>query len=359
MPDSVRSVLSVSGGLDSSIVAVAAAASGLQPHYVTLATAAALGDEREFARILAKRTGAHLHEQRERLDLIDLATSYAAHLPRPTARAFSQSIDRTIFNVAREIEACAYFHGGGGDNVFCMLNSVLPAVDRLRVQGMSGGTFATIADVAALAQHSWIETGWRTLQRSLSRDRGYRPRPQPLFLHPDVLAASTAPEHPWLDAPRGALPGKAMHLAWILGIQNFLEGHAHEREIAWHAPLLTQPVVETCLAIPTWAWCEGGRNRSVARDAFADLLPAEILHRHSKGSPTSLLYELVEQRAEQVGAMLFEGILAKSGLLDVRAMTAVFRNRARVRSADLIRLMQFVDVEAWLQSGPGSGRASG
>src|SRR3546814_15687375 len=54
-------------------------------------------------------------------------------------------------------------------------------------------------------------------------------------------------------------------------------------------PLLSQPIVELCLSIPTWQWVRGGRDRAVARAAVADLLPALIAQRRTKGGQTGFL----------------------------------------------------------------------
>src|SRR3546814_16146244 len=51
------------------------------------------------------------------------------------------------------------------------------------------------------------------------------------------------------------------------------------------APLLSQPIVELCLSIPTWMWISGGLNRAVARKAFEGRLPAIITRRTHKGGP--------------------------------------------------------------------------
>eukprot|EP00456_Euglypha_rotunda_P074755 TRINITY_DN6868_c0_g1_i1.p2 TRINITY_DN6868_c0_g1~~TRINITY_DN6868_c0_g1_i1.p2 ORF type:complete len:108 (-),score=25.69 TRINITY_DN6868_c0_g1_i1:10-333(-) len=82
--------------------------------------------------------------------------------------------------------------------------------------------------------------------------------------------------HPWMRAPEGELPGKAQHIAWILGVLNHIEGSERERLQPTIWPLLSQPVVELCLTLPTWAWQADGQNRVIARKAFADLLPSQI-----------------------------------------------------------------------------------
>src|SRR3546814_2432537 len=48
---------------------------------------------------------------------------------------------------ARAIGADAFFSGGGGDDVFCYLRTVLPAIDRLRIEGFRA-MLETTGDIA-------------------------------------------------------------------------------------------------------------------------------------------------------------------------------------------------------------------
>src|SRR3546814_5721791 len=57
-------------------------------------------------------------------------------------------------------------------------------------------------------------------------------------------------------------------------------------------PLLSQPVIEHCLAIPTWLQCAGGCDRSIARQAFKPDLPAKVIERRGKGSPQGFIYQI-------------------------------------------------------------------
>jgi len=156
--------------------------------------------------------------------------------------------------------------------------------------------------------------------------------------------------------PRDALPGKAMHVAWILGIQNYLDGYARGRVHRLISPLLSQPVVETCLRIPSWLWCSAGRDRAVARDAFGDLLPQEIVNRTTKGSPSGFLQQLFDSYRDLVLARLADGMLAEAGLLDRDTLTAFFRRPEPPRGNELVTIMSLLDVEIWCRAQTGTAR---
>lgn len=81
------------------------------------------------------------------------------------------------------------------------------------------------------------------------------------------------------------------------------------------APLLSQPVVETCLAVPAWTLA-GDRDRSLARLAFADRLPDRIRLRRSKGHMTSVYGRMLAAGLPRLRPWLLDGVLAQQGLID-------------------------------------------
>ncbi|MDR6709301.1 asparagine synthase (glutamine-hydrolyzing) [Novosphingobium sp. 1748] len=346
-----HTLLAVSGGLDSSIVAAALAASGRHFTCLTLYTGQMAGDERQYARELAGYLDVELLEEPERIDLVDVGWSEARHLPRPVSRAFAQSGDRTQQQAAGRLGIDQFMTGGGGDNVFCFQHSVAPVADRMIVTGSRLGSVRTLWDVARLNEVSVLTalSGARSKIRQAGHPHRWPTRTG--FLSRDLVRSlSGPPPHPWLLPPPDEVPGKVMHVAWLAAIQNHLEGFGREQMHPLRAPLLAQPVVEHCLSIPSWLWVTGGRDRVLAREAFADLLPPAIVTRRSKGTPTGFAMQLLEVNRQSIKALLLEGQLAKEGIIERSAVEA-FLERPDPR--DVVRYMEImalVDVEAWLRA---------
>ncbi|WP_207081168.1 asparagine synthetase B family protein [Novosphingobium sp. KA1] len=345
-----HAVIGISGGLDSSVVAAALLNSGVKISALTLATTAPGGDERHYARILSSGLGFGLTEAVEEVDCVDIAHSEAAGLPRPVARSFAQWGNRRHAELATDVAADVFFNGAGGDNVFCALNSVSMLADRWMTEGLRIGLLHTARDLAVMGDTTW----WDALKRGLARARRkplhYRWPLTGKFLS-EYSRTHVAFEHPWLAArPDGTLPGKSAHVAWMMGIQNHLEGFSHGRIHPIVSPLVAQPVQELCLRIPTWFWCAGGRNRAVARDAFADLLPQAIVNRTSKGTPSTFVLALMRANSASIKEMLNYGILAEHGFVDTGAVNACLDCPDDPVPATYARMMALVDVEAWLQS---------
>ncbi|AOR80895.1 asparagine synthase C-terminal domain-containing protein [Novosphingobium resinovorum] len=353
-----RSVLGVSGGLDSSIVAACLSECEVDVTLATMVTQDPRGDERAYASVIATAIGRDLHACFESLDLVDLTISKAAHLPRPTARAFAQSTNALFQELADARHADAFFSGGGGDNVFCLMHNVLPVVDRYRVEGLSRGLAKTAIDVSMVAGVSVWEVFRRSLRRQMSSRHGYVWPETSSYLAPGAAGLGAVAHHPWLDAPPGTLPGKAAHIAWVMHVQNHIEGHGEARTLPTLWPLLSQPVIETCLRVPTWMWFQGGRNRSVARAAFTDILPQQIVTRRSKGTPDGFAAKIFETRRAQIRDMLSEGMLATHGMLDMNSIPVALGHERLHDTPEFNRIMTIVDVEAWLRAWSGRSQAS-
>jgi len=343
-------LVEISGGLDSAIVAAVLAMADLPPAGVTFRGVTGDTDETPYARAIAAHLGIDLAILDPDIAAIEIARSESRALARPNARSFAQALDRPERALAEQIGADAYFSGGGGDNVFSFLRSLAPVLDRLRRHGLGSGAFETMDDMAELGETSFWHVAFRTARRVL------RHRPSPLwpvdvrFLSPSGMAHLPWPSgHPWLPAPDKALPGKRAQVMSLIRVQNHLDGHGRQAHAPIVFPLLSQPVMEACLAIPSWLWCAGGRNRAIARAAFAPLLPASVTARQNKGAFDSLCVQAMSANRAKLHDLLLHGSLEREGLLDCSAIEQAIK--APVPDGiDVMRLLMLADVEAWARA---------
>ena len=341
------SLLGVSGGLDSSIVAAGLVTAKVPPTCVTIATDEAEGDERPFARILCQALALSLIEAFHRPEAVDFTRALSSHLPRPVGHAFGHSNYAIRFALEDQLGIDAFFSGVGGDNVFCFTQSATALVDRLRAHGLEPGLIDTLRDICRQNNASVgavLRMAWK---RYRNADPAYRVKGDAKFLGPAAQAgADDLPHHPWLAAPAGALPGKAAHVAMLLHgtIDGLPRDHAPQI-----LPLISQPIMETCLRIPMWTWIAGGRNRSVARAAFSSRLPKALVDRQSKGGPNSFAYAALEQHKALVLDRLTQGRLAQEGLIDAKQLAEALDPRRLVNPADHMRISDLAECEAWIR----------
>lgn len=343
-----RVLVSVSGGLDSSIVASCLARAGLDAVCLTMFTDDPAGDERMFARALCDKLGLKLIERRYRLADIDLDEAIASNLPRPKDRLQALAFERVNHMVAAEVGADAFVTGNAGDHVFGYSQSAAPVADRYLAEGLSRGTLSSLIDVCRQTGCS-MGDAFRQAWGLAHSNRRYRVRPNPLFLHPEFVAGLGPRDwhHPWLDAPRGALPGKAAHVATILRVQPNLEPSLGDRYPVLN-PLASQPIVEACLRIPSWAWREGGRDRALVRRAFAKVLPPEVLNRRVKGTPGRFAAQLLDHFRSPIRDRLLGGRLAAAGIVDAAALDSILAGERPVPDLERVRILELVNIETWI-----------
>lgn len=345
------SIVSVSGGLDSSIVAAALARTSQRPTLFTMATADALGDERRYARVLASSLKCDLVEAFYEDFEVDLAATGRPELPRPVGLPYLSPFFQQLARLQKEKGIDCHFTGNGGDNIFCLMPTATPIVDHV-LAGGGISAFNTVRDVCRMTQCSVIDALVQARRTFGRRNMRYRWRADASFLANEHQAL----DHPWLDAPTKALPGKRAHIAQLLQTQNFVEGPPRRTGSALLAPLLSQPIVELCLSIPTWKWIAGGQDRVVARKAFALDLPPAILNRRSKGSPAGFANDLFEDKREELRDLLLGGVMATEGLLDTSAVNTALHDGAALKNHNFGRLMRLGAAEAWARHWYGTDR---
>ena len=341
-------LLTLSGGLDSSIVAACLSTCGAHFSCLTLRTDDAAGDELHYARAVASQLGVPLIDRRFTLADVDVERSDAAHLPRPLARSFAQGYERVRDAVARDVGATHYFNGGGGDNVFCLLQSGAPVADRL-LEGDVIGAWHTLNHMCRVTNSDYPAVLKRAFAKLPRSRRHYRWRSETDFLSPEA-GALPAPSHLWLHEHPSGVPGKAAHVALLIAFQNHVEGFASELTTMHISPLVSQPVIEACLRVPSWLWCEGGINRAVARAAFADRLPALTIQRRTKGTPDGFAAALFAAQRDKIREMLADGVLARFAIIDREAVLSRLAEPGLLRGLDYLRLLFLTDVEAWART---------
>jgi asparagine synthase (glutamine-hydrolysing) len=222
-------------------------------------------------------------------------------------------------------------------------------VDRFRAEGFNLGLIDTLNDICRQNNASVGAVLKMAARRHFKFDGPATAPPDTKFLSAAALDRSgPTADHPWLNIPKGALPGKAVHVAMLTTIHGTIDGlpRDHAPQIL---PLLSQPIVELCLGIPMWKWITGGRNRSVARAAFTNYLPKKLIERQSKGGPDSFAYTVMEQNKAVVRERLTTGRLAAEGLIDPSAIAEAMDARRLIAAKDHMRLSDLSECESWVR----------
>lgn len=340
-----RFVVELSGGLDSSIVAICLREASLRTAFCTMVMPVSGTDERPYARLVTEAL-----EQ----ELFPVEVGFDNRLEFSVPRSSVVPVMGSPQNATNEAWEAAgirygvdsFFSGGGGDTIFCYLKTAAPAADAFRERGVMAG-IAAIENLSTLHRCTVFKAVRLTLKKMLRQPRTTWKENRTL-LNP-ACVSTVSEHHPWMDAPPGTLPGDREKIHDLIGTQLFRETAFRGEEHFTHFPLLSQPVMEACLKVPTWMWIADGQNRAVARQAFAGRLPQGILDRRSKGSYMGYMTTIYIRNKLKMREFLEEGQLSAHDLLDHSALAAFFAMDIAPQDLSFLRIFDLCAAENWVR----------
>jgi asparagine synthase (glutamine-hydrolysing) len=351
-------LLGLSGGFDSTVVLGCVIRSPARPEITCLNqyTAVPYEDEREYARAVAVRAGVRLLElpMDSAADRFDSRLLEAPQTCKPSVTALFRLLEINLINrIAEETGARTLWTGQGGDHIFLQTADTWSAADYLEARGLRPGFIAAVRDAAVLSRQPY----WFVLKSAFSRRRGARPAPISLSQTACFVAPAALPgdvdeyvSHPWAadaaDLPRG----KQMQIRFLSQVVNRHRPIPRLESAPQHHPLLSQPLMEVCLQIPTYLLLRGGRERGLAREAFADRVPAKILRRRDKGSIVSHATEMLRQSEPFVRELLLDGVLAGAGVIVRKELEPYIVHGQPFREEHLMPLLACIAAEVWVRA---------
>lgn len=373
-----RVLHAMSGGLDSSIVLSCLRSSPSAPD-VTGVTyfSRGSGDERQYARAMARRAGCRLVEL-SRDAYADLGCfANCVRSARPLLNFSAPDSQRRNAELAAELGATALFDGELGDSVFGASCSVGMLVERFRARRATPSCGTILLHYAILSRQSvWRAallaarehfcaqrrrdySAYEVWQNLIKADGSKR-----------ALGVASAEAlsyyrhirnrfiHPWMRGARVSSPGSISILFGLI-IMNSAPYTAPFAEVGGPeriSPLTAQPLVEFCLKVPSYMHVVGAKDRSLARAAFTAQLPADIVGRGAgKGGPSLWVRDVLLNRASLVRDFLLDGILAEQRLIDRASVETALRSGMAQSTVTPEDIFAALYMEGWLRQWRAAG----
>jgi asparagine synthase (glutamine-hydrolysing) len=358
----------LSGGLDSSVVLSCLANAPSRPSLVSLHVVSTVAEEEEryYARTAAKGTGCELRE----LSIVTNGADLSKWLPglragvKPISTIYEALAGAMSTGLASEVGATAITSGVAGDSLFFQPAAEFAAADFIARHGFRPRLAGVAWDAARLSG----STVWSILRHAISR----RPLNPHLQRYADDLeqsgtratALDRAPggacdatlldrerlSHAGARAARRVPPGLPVQLDGMsASVPFYSHFESAAREPDRCPVLLSQPLMELCLRIPSHVWISGGCDRSIVRQAFADRVPSAIWQRTAKGSADAFYGQLVEFNAAFIRETLAGGMLAQQAWLEPDWIDAQLSSR-QLRGLEHDRLLhRYLCTEFWVR----------
>jgi len=351
----------LSGGLDSSIVSGCLKDAPGKPRITcyTYYDPRGFADERPWAQLAALHGGYEHVECALGARDIRLATMQRM---RPSAEPASvlAYLQRSLLDgpLAARHGATAIFTGDGGDSGFCASASAHAVTEYLHRHGLRPAAFRIAAQVALCTRRSTLMVFSRSLRRWLL---GAAPETNRSgasedckLVNPDVaetLAESSNDPPAWFRSTHA--PWSSLRPMEILpSVPDFYnvacEPDSPMPEII--SPLYSQPAIELFLRIPLYVHFEGGRDRGLARRAFAQDVPKPILRRMRKERVPGLYDEMVRRNRDFLRELFLDGVLIGEGLLSRGAVEAALSGSAARGGALPEEIFRHLDTEIWARA---------
>lgn len=349
--------LKLSGGLDSSILLHCLADAPSRPEIQCLNyfTPSGEGDERLFARLVATAKDTPLYEMcvdTRRVKLDDSPDVELTALPSPLLhRVFFGGIES---NFARTHRVSAYFAGELGDELFLQGTMEHLAADCVWHHGISYRLFRIAYDEARTRQL----TIWEVLADALASRR----KALQLPFYPELLKSNAYLSEEVLASltPRSLLPAvvrnieslppcKRMQVLLCFPPREYYDPLGDLEQPECVDPLNSQPLLELCFRIPTFVMNAGGVGRALAREAFRNDLPREIIRRRTKGTSTDMHTQALRNNYDVLREMLLDGVLSREGIVDRQKLERWFASPEALTTGNMSQIPLLYGTEAWLR----------
>lgn len=357
-----RIVHRLSGGLDSSaVLGLLRQARGSEEIICVNESSAAApeGDEREVARAVSAHFGVSLKELAVRAEEVCFERVLDAPLMASPSMTVFSFAHRAYDDVAAEAPDALLTSGQGGDQAFYRTRSTLIAAEAARRNLAPWAWCGAAYDVARLSGKSF----WRVAGDALWYGVAHAPPRAAEFFQPGAQLARDARagahseqlSHSWL-AYRHVGPAQTGRILSLLQAQHYDWPNGLSALFATANPILAQPVIEHVLNIPASVLTQGGRDRALYRAAVADLIPAPVFYRITKGQTTRHFAEVAALNLGILRETLMDGALCAGGVIDRCALEEVFARSELTTLAQMDNLLIAFAAEAWLRGWQNASR---
>jgi asparagine synthase (glutamine-hydrolysing) len=263
---------------------------------------------------------------------------------KPTTGTHGYHTAQKFINIA---QSSMILSGQGGDHVFLAPPPEESIADYWLDNGLRG--ISTIMhEITSIYRTSWLallKTNMRALKYYLL---GKRIPNQ--YAVSDMLAPDFANQ----------LKYESFYLTPYL--KKFTPAKARQIEALYHAvaykddidpivtyPLLSLPVVEAALKIPTYLSIKDGYNRYYQRKATSRINPTQVIWRRDKGEVSASVIKGLQKELEPLIELISSGLLLKHGVIDKHWVQDRFNRIRHGDASELLPLFRIIGAELWFK----------
>jgi|GEM_PF-3316718 len=349
--------LKLSGGLDSSAILIALRAV-LPTHKKLVAinmidSQVPSSNEHEHAQKVADACATPLH-------FIDSATiSLITELPTtllpnsPTTFLIYYQLSQSTYDIARQHGCLEIMSGQGGDHVFCAPQPKAALADYWLDHGLRGIT-RPLKELSGAYRTSWGSLAHENLNNITNyyRKKTIKAHENISTSLLDATFAQTLhkPKFYLSDQLSQFYPAKSLHIQSLSHAIFYAERDRWWPQNVMTHPLLSLPLVECGLKIPTYQSFDDGYDRIFFRKATSKMRNSKALWRNVKGDTTGTMAQSFVREIDQITDLLTNGTLVKSGIINRQWLDdKLVKIRHGYLGDDSWLLLHLLTSELWLK----------
>jgi asparagine synthase (glutamine-hydrolysing) len=268
--------------------------------------------------------------------------------PKSLYLSYDQAIKLKEF--AKSNGCSDILNGQGGDHVFLAPTPSLLLSD-FWLGSSVRKSFSVIKELSTKYRTPW----WGVIKPNLKAVADYyqsKRRLSPLF-DTSFLESSYAqkfvPEKFYLNDKMCALyPARAKQVEGLFHALYYCEGNEHMSSFSYTHPLISQPIVELALKIPTYQSYQDNYDRIFFRKAVSRIKKPNALWRTIKGQTTSSVVKNCAAQADELYDFIKSGDLYKSGILNKKWLHENIIKMKHGQNQNLWPILHIIVSQMWI-----------
>lgn len=268
---------------------------------------------------------------------------------RPNTFSLFKQMNQKLQTVLDTEQCTAVLNGQGGDHVFLAPPPEHSLADYWLQKGVRG-SLPILQELSGIYRMPYSSLLWKNIKASA---RYYTGKEMAQAGHSDshskaVVQKQTKQAHYLHPFTKKFLHGKKEHIQGLSHAVLFAERQQKTPTLLYCHPLLSLPVVELGLQIPTYQSFKDGYDRIFFRNAVSKIKKPKAMWRRIKGQTTSTMINSLASNANEIEKLLINGSLIKSGLIDTQWLADALTQIRHGKVDNAWPIVNFITAQQWL-----------
>lgn len=267
---------------------------------------------------------------------------------RPNTFLLSENLRKQLHAVAIDNGCPELMNGQGGDHVFCSPPPKHALADYVLQCGLRGCTHP-LQELSGAYRAPWpsiINNNIKAVGNFYRKRHSIEPY-ETAHLNKHFLQELTQEPFYLNETLKKIYPGKAMQIASICHAVAYAERDQTAPTMCRTHPLISQPIIELALQIPTYQSFKDGYDRIFFRRAVSRIKKITPLWRRIKGHTTGSMSKQFAHHASEIRDIILNGKLAAKGIINTHWVATEITKMHHSHTENLWPILHLLTSELW------------